>query len=123
MAVSISYDETRQVIPGNKYEITWEVTSATDIPPEIFVLKAQNTDVNDSDEFSRVAQVGDFVYPTSPDPLSAVFYRQDTVTVVYDDIDTAQKQQTAIRANIAALADAYEAEVTAWVGSDSITVP
>lgn len=123
MAVSISYDETRQVIPGNLYEITWTVTSTTDIPAEIFVRKAQDTNVNDSDEFTRVAQVGDFIFPTTPAPLDSAFYRIDTVTVVYDDIATAEKQQAAIRANIAALADAYEAEVTAWVGSDSITVP
>lgn len=118
MAVSITYDETRTILPDDGgFQITWDVTATTDIPTEIFVINSLNN------EFSRVATVGDFEFPTTPDPKASVFHRVSTVVAVYDDIATAQKQQTLVRADIASLATEYQTKYLAFVGTDTITVP
>jgi len=118
MAVEITYDEIRTSSPPNQFDVTYAVTSTTDIPEEIFLMDAINPGT-----YVRVALVGDFGFPTTPDPLNAAFYRASTMALSFQEYSVAARGQEDVQAAIAELQATYDAGVSSWDGSQSITVP
>lgn len=117
MAVTISYDETRTSAPPSQFNLAYAVTAATDIPLEIFLHDALSPGT-----FLRVAQVGDFGFPTTPDPLNFAFYRASTAALTFTEYSDAKDAQGGVRADIVTLAGSYQAGVDAWDGTESLLV-
>ncbi len=118
MAVSLTYDEVRTSVPPSQFTATYTVTSAIDIPEEVFLL-----DALDPGTFLRVALVGDFGYPTTPDPNVASFYRSATAVLEFTEFSAAEAGAVDINDRISTLVTDYQTGTDAWDGSQSITVP
>ena len=97
---------------GTSYTVEWEVTAATGMPSEIFLVKFSNN------EFVGVIVPDDLTFPTTRTG-GVAHYRQSTVTGTYDTLEAAQEARTVIDANIQLLVDAYNAQLTTFLTTTS----
>jgi len=114
MAVTLTVDETRSAAADGQWQITWEVTAATDIPEEIFAYNSQD------ETFARVCRIIDLGLPTTRQPIAYPYWRTNTLTLIYSTVIDATSAVTEIQAAIQSLIDA-QIEASSFVGTDTIT--
>lgn len=114
MALSLEVETTGSATTDGKYRVTWTVSTAAEMPAEIF-LHTRSTD-----RFDGVIAASDLVYPTTPEPGSG-YYRKSTAQGIYPDIETAERAKINIDTALADLVEAYKSGLVDFLGADTKT--
>ena len=113
-SIDLLQERTNEV--GGIFRVANTITAATDIPPELFVF--QQVD----DEFSHVATLPDFVYPTVNTPGTS-FYRLNAATRDFTDVEKALEFANHIKFRLDKLLLAYTDDFVDFPGSETTTIP
>jgi len=120
MSISITLRQTRTVISEEVFRVQTEVLTATEIIPQVFVLRTSD------DEFQHVALVDELV--SLPQSKQAALdaleeqYLSDTATVDYLEVATAVSAATHVRDRVQHLVTMYEEYTETFEGTDDYTI-
>ncbi len=120
MAVSITVDEIKLPVLVDgvvKYQVTWTVTSSTEIDLEVFLKSAAK------ELFVRVVNTSDFTFPTVRSLATATHYRVSTIAAQYISIDAANQAIVNVEAAVAKLVVDYQAVLDNFNGTRTYTYP
>lgn len=95
---------------GEKYRVTWRVTSATGMPEEVFLHAFATMG------FSGVITASELTYPTTRTNGQA-YYRQSEASADYDTLTDAEDAKTNVAATLQDLVDAYNAGLASFLGT------
>lgn len=99
---------------GDNYRVVWTVTSATDMPEEVFLHKFS------SRALERVIQIGDLNWPTTPTQGQA-YYRASSADETYSTLDDAEDAKTEVDAALTTLVAAYNDGLATFISSTTTT--
>lgn len=94
-------------VDADTYQVDWTTTAAVDMPEEIFVFKKATL------EFDHVANGSDLQFPTTP-TVGQAWYRQDAGSAQYGSIEEANVAMANAAADIQALVDDFNSDLTAF---------
>lgn len=113
MAATIDVEVTGSAV-GERYRVTWTVTSAVDMPAEVLLLKYADM------TFQGVVRADELGWPTTRTNGQG-FYRQSTAYADYGTIAEANTAKATVAADLQGLVDDYNSGLAAFLTTTSTT--
>lgn len=112
---SLQVETTGAAVSASAYTVRWQITAATDMPSEVFLVDfATNT-------FQGVVTPSVLVFPTTRTSGQG-FYRLSDVTATFASLTEAQNARINVRAALLQLIQIYEDNISSFLGTTTETL-